>query len=226
MNSALVIQCFVKPQETLNTLESFEKCKEIKEYELIIYVDKANKNTIFVEENNKLIEIIEKYAQDNKYKYKNIIVIISDENLGPYICCGNAINYAFEKNDFVIFTEDDAIFTIDTLNYFNSYRDNKIPNDEKCLGITSQSQLFQINTKNDIIDTDNFKYKNLLTEILNDDLLDKIVKIPNFSNKQFGIFKNKWNIIKHFRTKDFLLKNKVVSDYATTLFVAENNFYS
>jgi hypothetical protein len=226
MNSALIIQCFVKPKETLDTLYSFEKCKEIKDYDLIIYVDRAKKNSLFVKENDKLIETVNKYAELNKNKYKDIIVIVSNENLGPYICCGDAINYAFENHEFVVFTEDDSIFTADTLNYFNFYRDGKIPNDEKCLGITSQTQLFSINNKEDIFNINDAKYKNLINNTLEDDLLNKIVKISNFSNKQFGIFKNKWNIIKHFRTHEYLLEHNIVSDYATTLFVAKNKYYS
>jgi hypothetical protein len=57
-------------------------------------------------------------------------------------------------------------------------------------------------------------------------LINKITKSPNFSNKQFGIFKKKWDIIKNFRTKEYLDKYGIGSDYATTLFTANNGYYS
>ena len=62
MNSS-VIQCFCKPIETLQTLESLEKCKEIIDYNLVLYVDYSD-DTRFSENNALLIKNLKEYIKE------------------------------------------------------------------------------------------------------------------------------------------------------------------
>jgi len=147
MKSCIIIQCYVKPIETLLVLQSLEKCDGIKEYDIILYVDKSPEKSKFEEPNKELIVKLKEYKNNNHHKYNQIIIFINQNNLGPYICCGNGIDYCFENYDYVIFTEDDAIFTKDAIKFYNAYRDNLIPNPEECISISAFSPLFITNNE-------------------------------------------------------------------------------
>ncbi len=106
-NYCITIQCFSKPIETLYILESLENCININNFNVLLFVDKANKNSIFVDKNNELIHLLYIYIKEKQNIYKTISLYIADYNLGPYKACCKCIDLAFENNDYVIFSEDD-----------------------------------------------------------------------------------------------------------------------
>ena len=240
MNSCIVVQCFCKPYETIETLKSLEKCIEIIDYNLLIYVDYSD-NPKFAEKNKEVIEKISQYKLDNEHKYKSIRIEQNKHNEGPYLTCFNAIELAFTYNDFVIFSEDDIIFCKDTINYYNNYRDKKIDYDENCIGISSSSfyffpsnnNIFEDKKNNKIVDT----YIGIVNEIkafINDNnLLNTIEHVKIAPNKQMGLFKDGWNKIKNFRDKknhSYLysrksIYKKQVPDVATSMFIKNSQYY-
>jgi hypothetical protein len=241
MDFVVCIQCFNKPIETMLVLESLEKNENLKNIHLLLYVDIANINNKSYNNNNELIKRLNNYKEEKNNIYKSITIKISDKNLGPYKCCFETINTGFSISDNVIFSEDDILFCNDTINYFISYFKNNIKNidinDEKCIGITSsslyfgynQKNSFQIN-KNQIIPNDNLinKINDIKQDINNDNLLNICHKINWSPNKQFGLLKHNWEKILFFRTDEYLLNkelNTKAPDYATALFVKENNYY-
>lgn len=224
MKCCIVIQCFVKPNETLLVLNSLEKCEGIEEYSLILYVDKANKHSKFEKNNNELIEKLKNYKND---KFQEIIIHVNENNLGPYITCGDAIDFCFKKFDYVIFSEDDATFCKDSIKLYNIFRDmNNVP--ENCLGITASSNFFSTNNKNIEYVKKNFieKINEIKNNVINENLVNKIYIDYFAPNKQFGLFKNKWEKIRYFRTNDYIKLNLLIkSDSATGEFVKNNNMY-
>jgi hypothetical protein len=190
--SSVLLQCYVKPIETIKVLESLEKSEGIKNYALVLYIDKAHDGSKFAESNKELINILNDYKSLNEHKYKEILIFINETNKGPYITCCDGMEYCFARYDFVIFSEDDNIFCKDSIKYFNQYRDGVIPNPDDCLGISSAS----INFGSDRPSYDLEKDKKHVIESC---LLNKIQKINQMSNKQFGMFKNKWDKMSAYR---------------------------
>ena len=206
MSSCIVIQCFCKPDETIITLNSLEKCKEIISYNLLLYIDNTN-NKKFLNSNKILLLKLMEYKKKSEHLYKSIKIMVTKKNIGPYQCCYDAIEHAFTYNEYVIFSEDDIIFCKDSIKYYNDFRDKKINYDNDCIGITSSSNYFYpnkniyLNVNGNIQVTEEYQNKvneiNLL--ILNNDLLNAIEKKKWAPNKQIGLFKEGWDKIKKFR---------------------------
>lgn len=230
MNSCVVIQCFAKPHETLQTLKSLERCIGIEQYNLLLFVDSTT-NTKIIEARHNLIEILKQYISNNK-SFKSIELHISDKCLGPYVGCYSAINKAFMENEFVIFSEDDAIFTRDAILYYNSYRDNKIPHSDSCIGITASSPFYysdkniyiDIKKSNDICDA----FKDRVNIIIHNShqYINSIIKRSSGPGKQMGMFKSGWDKIKYYRSPEYCsLPTRKASDYMTSIFISESKFY-
>lgn len=236
MDCCICIQCYCKPIETLYVLKSLEKCEEIKNIHLLLFIDKASNNSKFEINNLNLIALLQNYKEEKSVLYKSITIYIPENNLGPYIGCYTCIEYAFKISPFIIFSEDDALFCKDSLKYYFEYMNGNILDEDNCLGITGYSNYFYFNSNksfnivNDNIEINNINLINKINivknNIIDNNLLNKIIKINWAPNKQFGLFKNKWDKIKYFRTNEYLnIKTNLVPDYATGLFTKENNFY-
>jgi hypothetical protein len=238
MDICVCIQCFCKPIETLSTLKSLEQCSEIKQLNLLLFIDKAPANSKFTQKNNELIYLLQKYKCLKQNMYNSITIYIPQKNVGPYIGCCMCVDIAFQMNNFIIFSEDDSIFCMDSIRYYNQYREGIIPNtDPKCLGITSQSNHFYCNSIdvfNNVNNTVNVKIsyneqvEHIKQNVLSNELLNKIETVNWAPNKQFGMFKHNWNKIRYFRTVDYLNTDKAkvsAADAETGFFVKENNYY-
>ena len=138
----------------------------------------------------------------------------------------------------MIFSEDDAIFCKDSIQYYKKYMEGQIPNDNiQCLGISSQSNHFYCNDLNTFSNVNNSievnssyidKYNKIKLDIIDSKLLNKYEKVYWAPNKQFGMFKDNWEKIKYFRTCDYnnnIKSRTVAPDTATGEFVKENNYY-
>lgn len=217
MPSCIVVQCFCKPIETIVLLNSLHNCHEINQYNLLLYVDNAKDNSRFKQKNLELIKLLDKYKLENKDIFKSIQLIICGSNKGPYIGCYDAIEYAFTYNDFVIFTEDDIIFCKDTIKFYNIYRNSQELHNENCIGITSSSNYYY--SKENIFSSKQYnievlpkyleKINNIKIETITNNFYNKIIKTNWAPNKQMGLFKNGWDQIKLYRSKEFALSGKV-----------------
>ena len=236
MNSCIVVQCFCKPIETIGLLNSLLNCCEINEYNLLLYVDKAQDKSKFEKKNLELIKLLDKYKLENKDRFKSIQLIICKFNKGPYICCHDAIEYAFTYNEFVIFTEDDIIFCKDTIKFYNIYKDSQELHNENCIGITSSSNYYYsieniFSSKQYIIEVlPKYleKINSIKVETINNSLYNKIIKTNWAPNKQFGIFRNGWDQIKLYRSKEFINSgecNKIAPDQYTGEMVNKRSLY-
>lgn len=236
-NCCICIQCFNKPNETQLVLKSLEKCENVKMYNLLIFVDKANKESKSFLENTKLIQILAEYVANSQHIYSSIDLIVSKTNLGPYKACYECIELGLKKNKFVIFSEDDILFCKDTLNYFSSVFNTNEFSDESCIGVSSSSVYFGFKLKSSfsivngqivcekIVDDQKCILKN---KIVQSNYLNNLLKVNWAPNKQFGFNREKWDRIKFFRTNEYLLNkelNTCAPDHATGKFVKSNNLH-
>lgn len=231
--SVIVLQCFCKPVETIKVLESLEKCDGIRDYNLLLFIDKA-KDEKFIEKNDTLIREVKAYKKNKNKAYKSITIKKSKKALGPYLACYYAMQEAFKKNQFVIFSEDDIVFCEDSLILYNHYRDNKIATTKDCLGITSTSlhfypekNIFSSKSVNIAVEEKYMKAVNAIREKVVQNKLEKaLMKMYWAPNKQMGMFESEWNKIKHLRKKhDHEKFPDIAPDQVTGHYVSESNWY-
>jgi hypothetical protein len=238
MDLCVCIQCFNKPIETILVLKSLEKCKEVSEINLVLFIDKATSSSKSFNKNKELIDVLINYKNYNQKLYSSIQIILSDKNLGPYKACCECIDKSFEKYNYVIFSEDDILFCRDTIKYFKKYfNSDKYKNDPNCIGISSSSIYFGFNNKSSfVIDKNNITpndiYKQdikLIKEKVSElNISNSFMKLNWAPNKQFGLIKENWKKIKFFRTDNYILNKELYTkapDFATGVFVKENNYY-
>lgn len=233
MDICICISAFNKPKETLFVIESIEKCYLSNFITLLIYIDTVDNGNISYNNNQQLIKNITEYKNN---KFKNIIVHITKKNEGPYLACFNCIEKAFTICDFVVFGEDDILFSKDALVYYYAYYKSIIPNnDDKCIGITTSSinfgylkkELFEINNGKIVMNNDlQNKFNDAKDIIESKKLLYCYQYVKWAPNKQFGLFQKNWNKIKYYRSDEFLKINKTdAPDAVTGYFVNKNNYY-
>lgn len=233
----ICIQCFNKPEETKHVLSSLEKCYGLENYNLLLFIDKAHPNSKSLPKNMELIQELKKYSTEAKNFYKSIELVISSNNLGPYKACYEIVERGLQKNKYVIFSEDDITFCKDTLNYFSECFKLREFTDPFCAGISSSSVYFGYSNKNNFkilngqIDcTDNLKNQKcqIQNEIKEHHLINCTERVNWAPNKQFGLTREKWDLIKFFRTDNYMLNktlNTCAPDEATGHFVKSKNLY-
>lgn len=194
MKSKIIcIQAFVKPILLTSLIESLKNCIGIKDYTILIWFDSTNhmkylNREDWVEKNKKCLEIAEKYKSQNFCK--NFVIKQNEENLGTAKTCYTAITYAFsELGEYVIFTEDDTIFSKDALIYFNFFYQNNYFKNLELWSIVGESPFFdskgQIFSKAQI---EEIKKKT------NPEELGKFYSKINWVNStQFSLTKEVWN---------------------------------
>ena len=212
----ILIQCYVKPIITLNILNKLKTFNNLKKYILILYIDKAKPNSKFTKNNNLLIKNLLKFKKKYNNLFKNIIIKINNKNLGPYLTCFHANNFAFNYSDFVIFSEDDSIFCNDSLSYFDFFRKSNLINNTDIIGVTTCSPFFyhkNISTCNKSINNND-----LIDNIIKDNDHISVMKFKRTPNKQWGMFKMGWDKIKHIRENGG-------TDFDTYKYIDKNNLY-
>ena len=233
MSSCVVIQCFCKKDETIATVTSLEGCVGVSEFNLLLYVDKAKMGDQRESSNIELIGLLSEYKRRSEHLYKSVRIIVSETNLGPYIACFRAIEYAFTYNEFVVFSEDDITFCKDSLTFYKSYRDRSIDYDDDCIGVTANSLRFypghNIYTEKSgtIIVSPEYqdKVNDMRSMAINNNLSSVIEKVKWAPNKQMGLFAVGWDRIKKFRRDGIQGSNGEVPDVATGKYVKESPYY-
>lgn len=112
------------------------------EYTILISIDGYNKTDFEgfkylpnFEKYSNLIEIAKKYQENVEltgFPFKQVEVRIASTNLGYAKNKRQALEWGFEKSDYVIFIEDDIVVAPDALRWFEShYQNGVIHNDER-----------------------------------------------------------------------------------------------
>jgi hypothetical protein len=142
---AVVIQAFVK----LDTLEaccnSLLECAGHDRIDLIFWIDNAwgsRKPERFAASSRKVRDYINNFAFDNAVAFKSIQVRANDRNLGTCKTCEVALNYAFLQHQFVVFAEDDVIFSKDALIWFSNIRKLGLLSDDSVWAAAGESIFF------------------------------------------------------------------------------------
>jgi|LakMenEpi03Aug12_release.lakeMendotaPanAssembly.Ray.scaffolds.fasta_scaffold217030_2 hypothetical protein len=138
-NYVIGIQCFVKIDTLQDLLASLEKCIGKEKYTLVFFIDNThnmsyNNRSHWYAANKHVINYIYSYKEQKKYLYKNIIIKLSNNNVGPYKGAKILIDECFQHSDYVIFTEDDAVLAKDYLLFYETLYESFIKDDQKAYG--------------------------------------------------------------------------------------------
>lgn len=203
-NYVIGVQCFTKLDTLKKLLNSLENCIGISKYTLIFYID-STKNMPFVSVehwhnlNKDTLDFINKYSIIKQNIYNKILIFNSDINVGPYKGCKNLIDICINYSDYVIFTEDDSIVSIDYLLFYEKIFDQYIKNN------------------NDIVGGSATSFIPICDEQHINQWLD-IQKIKWINCTEFSITKNSW---KHFG----YLRGESIGDIKFAEFIKNDNKY-
>jgi len=119
-NYVIGIQCFNKLDTLEIVLNHLENCYGVDKYTLILFVDTSHNmpyttRLYWHELNQKVKSYVRSYSSN---RFKSIIKIESENNLGPYIGCKKTVDICLEHSDFIVFMEDDSVVSKDYLYFY------------------------------------------------------------------------------------------------------------
>jgi hypothetical protein len=120
--SAIAVQAFNKAESVLRTLDSVLRSRGSNNHHLFILQDgcfesrHTEKYRAAWEETTRAVE---KWISANRDQFPSVCFEWSNRNNGPYRAAERLISWALEKNNSVIFSEDDVIFENDALEWFD-----------------------------------------------------------------------------------------------------------
>jgi hypothetical protein len=145
MSSAIVVQCFVKQDTLAGLLASLLLCERTREFHLFLWSDVppvGPKAERYRAQNEVVRAQIEAFASAHREAFASITVIANDRNRGTAGTCQAALDHAFALHDFVIFTEDDTVFSRDALDWFSTLRASGALEDPSTIGLAGESIYF------------------------------------------------------------------------------------
>jgi hypothetical protein len=142
---AVVVQTFIK-SDTLDALgKSLLACQNRHRFDLIFWSDSATgarKAEEYLAKTNVVRNQLELFAGTQKSEFQSIDLRGNLKNWGTCKTCEIALNNVFEDHDFVVFTEDDTIFTRDALDWFVEMSESSAFLDDNVWAIAGESIFF------------------------------------------------------------------------------------
>jgi tetratricopeptide (TPR) repeat protein len=144
-DTAIVVQNFNKP-DTLGALcKSLLECDNTRDLDLIFWSDSAigaRKEAEYLPKCAEVGKLLDSFFVTYRDRFRSITLRRNSTNLGCYKTCQLAIESAFEEHDFVIFSEDDTIFSPDALDWFIAMKDSPAFLDDAIWAIAGESIFF------------------------------------------------------------------------------------
>lgn len=142
---AIVVQNFNKP-DTLDALcKSLLRCDNRQQFHLIFWSDSAIGARKEVEYKPKVAEVrrlLNSFSTNHRDQFKSIVVQQNSVNHGTCQTCQIALDRTFQEFDFVVFSEDDTIFSRDALDWFLAMRDSAAFGEQSIWAIAGESIFF------------------------------------------------------------------------------------
>jgi hypothetical protein len=144
-DSAIVVQNFNKPDTLEAVCKSLLECANTNQYDLIFWSDSASgarKETEYSAKCAEVGNLLDSFFTSSRDRFRSITLRRNPSNLGCYKTCQIALDYAFNDHEFVIFSEDDTIFSSDALDWFTAVRSLPAFSDDAVWGIAGESIFF------------------------------------------------------------------------------------
>lgn len=144
-STAIVVQCFVKT-DTLEALcSSILRCEGRQEHHLIFWRDVPALGAKYLEHSAKsaaVATMVERFCRDHGREFASVTVRTNERPMGTCATCRASIDYALERHDLAIFTEDDTVFSRDALGWFSQMANHERFHAPDVLAIAGESVFF------------------------------------------------------------------------------------
>jgi hypothetical protein len=114
--ATVLIFAYNRPKHISNLLESLEKCKMFKKFNIFIYIDGYKIRDVI--DKKKVLEVQE-IVKNFSFKYKNIFFFFNKKNLGLYNSIITGVTQVLKKHLSVIVLEDDLMLDKNFLVFMN-----------------------------------------------------------------------------------------------------------
>lgn len=151
MSTALVVQCFIKLDTLAGLCRSLLRCEGRRDVHLIFWRDvpptggdgdvtpNAARDAALAAE---VSAYIDRFIADHGGEFASAVSRANATNLGTCATCEAAIGAAFQIHDFVIFTEDDTVFSSDALLWFAALRSLGVLDEPDVIALAGESIYF------------------------------------------------------------------------------------
>lgn len=122
-NLAIAVQCFNKPDTTIQCLETLAGMDGIGAARLLVYQDGVEGNRRaegFREAHADTARQVAAWLEEKGGLFRSAVFHGQERNMGTCKTTQNAIDMAFGLGEWVLFTEDDVLFEPDALNWFET----------------------------------------------------------------------------------------------------------
>lgn len=144
-NAAIVVQNFCKI-DTLDALcQSLLKCNGRRDFDLIFWSDSASgsrKEAEYQSKSTEVKKLLSSFCWRFGDQFRSVSMRANTVNRGTCKTCEIALDSAFEDHDFVIFSEDDTVFSPDALEWFLSIGQSPAFLDDTIWAIAGESIFF------------------------------------------------------------------------------------
>jgi len=124
MATAVVVQCFAKTDTLADLCASLLRMEGHETIRLIFWCDNpagVSRNAEqYTAGHARMLEFLKIFAVNHVAGFRSVEILLNPTNLGPYRTCQIALDHAFARSEFAIFSEDDVIFSRDALVWFES----------------------------------------------------------------------------------------------------------
>ena len=145
MSSAIVVQCFIKPDTLAGLCASLAACDGTRSFHLIFWTDQPGPggNADRYRQQHQLVQaLVTDFTREHRDRFASVTLLGNVDNQGTCATCQAALDHAFSLHDFVVFTEDDTVFARDALSWFAALHDGGLLDQPDILALAGESIYF------------------------------------------------------------------------------------
>lgn len=199
--AAIVVQCYNKPDTLALLLNSLMNCQGRHGFDLIVWQDSTIGNAKQKKHTKSQIAtaaLIDSLMPQLKEQFRSVLYRANVVNLGCYKTCKLAIDHACNDHEFVIFTEDDAVFAEDALVWFDGMSRTEVFQDPACRAIAGESVYF--NTEG--LDVSRRFRLDMINGVNRTDAVSRFIRFNWVPSTTFAVDRAKWAQIADVRGLD------------------------
>jgi hypothetical protein len=148
-SNALIIQCFAKPDTLDGLLQSLLTAADIEKFHLIFWRDlpKPDASGDRLHKTSAVTTLIEDFAARHRSKFASTQIHANQLPTGTCATCKASIDFAARDHDFIVFSEDDTVFSKDALIWLLKLSETDLLDRPDVLALAGESIYFDAREK-------------------------------------------------------------------------------
>jgi len=208
--TALVVQPFIKPDTLEVLLRSLLRCVRKESVRLVCFSDNPSgltsathpksegREAEFAEKNRRVMALLGEFRDAHRNEFRDIVVRSADRHLGPCGTCRAAIDFAFESDDLVILTEDDAVFSNDAVEWYERMFEMGVMDVPENWAVTAESIYFDAKSKRPPAEY----VERARAACLRRGYFHQHTRFRHLPATSFAVVKPKWDLFRELRGQD------------------------